>query len=90
MKISWNNIETIEQYLSGNLKTVEALLFKARLLIDPVLRQQVILQEKTYALVRLFARREIKSRLDRTHRKLFNHPEKKAFQQSILQLFSKP
>jgi len=90
MKTSWNNIKTIERYLAGKLETAEALLFKARLLTDPVLRQQVTLQEKTYALVRLFARREIKSQLDRTHRKLSNHPEKKAFQQSILQLFSKP
>jgi len=89
MKISWHNIETIEQYLSGNLNPEEALLFKAKLLIDPILRLQVTLQEKTYALVRLFARKEMKTKLEMTHQKLFRNPDKKAFQQSILQHFSK-
>ena len=90
MKTSWNNIKTIEQYLSGNLKTEEALLFKAKLLTDPALRLQVALQEKTYHLVRLFARKEIKAQLEITHRKLFRNSAKEAFTQSILQLFSKP
>jgi len=89
MKTSWNNIETIEQYLSGNLEAEEALLFKAKLLTDPFLRLQVTLQVKTYALVRLFARKEMKTKLEKTHQKLFRNPDKDAFQQSILQLFSK-
>jgi len=90
MKTSWNNIRTTEQYLSGNMNTEETLLFKAKLLTDPVLRLQVALQEKTYQLVRLFARKEMKAKLEITYQQLFHNPEKQAFQQSILQYFIKP
>ena len=90
MKISWRNSKTIENYLAGRLPHNEALLFQAKLLTDPNLRLQVTWQEKTYALIKLFARRELKSSLERTHQKIFRDPDKKDFQESILQLFIKP
>jgi len=90
MKTSWSNSETIENYLTGRLPQEEALLFGAKLLTDPFLRLQVAWQEKTYTLIKLFARRELKSSLEKTHQKLFQNPDKIDFQESVLHLFIKP
>jgi hypothetical protein len=86
----WNNTKNIEAYLSGNLPPEDALLFKARLLMDPVLRLNVAVQANTYALIRLFARRKMKSELNIIHQNLFRDPSKNAFRKQILELFSQP
>jgi hypothetical protein len=90
MKTSRNNPQAIEQYLSGNISGVDALLFRARLLTDPDLRRNLALQKKTYALVQLYGRRQLKSRLEALHQQLFSDPTKKSFQQQVLQYFTKP
>jgi len=89
MKTSWNNSKIIENYLKGRLSQEEKLLFEALLLTDPILHLQVAWQEKTYALIQLFARCELKFSLEKTHQKLFQNPDKKDFQESVLQLFIK-
>lgn len=87
MKILRTETETIEKYLADKLNTGETLLFKVRLQLDPVLRQKVLLQQKTYQLVNHFGRRQLKTRLEKTHRDLFRNPAKLAFQQQINNLF---
>jgi hypothetical protein len=88
MKTSWNNPPAIERYLSGTLSTGGALLFRARMLTDPDLRRNVALQKKTYALVQLYGRQLMRSRLEVLHQKLFRDPEKKIFQAQVLQYFT--
>jgi hypothetical protein len=89
MKTSWNNAQAIEHYLSGALSTAGALLFRARLLTNPDLRIKVAQQKKAYALVQLYGRKKFKSRLEAMHQQLFSDPEKKNFQQEVLQYFTK-
>lgn len=90
MKTSRNKAQAIEQYLSGQLSTAEALVFRARLLTDPDLRRDLALQKKTYDLVRLYGRRQLKSRLEALHQQLFRDPAKESFQQQVRQYFTKP
>jgi anti-sigma factor RsiW len=87
MKTSWKKTQTIEQYLSGTLSPTGSLLFRARLLTDPGLQRDVALQQKTYDLVRLYGRQRMRTRLEALHRQLFRDPEKKSFQQQVLQYF---
>jgi anti-sigma factor RsiW len=89
MKTSWNKAQAIEKFLSGTLPAADALLFRARLLTDPELRRLVALQQKTYALVRLYGRQQMKARLEALHRQLMGDPTKKTFQQQVLQYFTK-
>jgi hypothetical protein len=90
MKTSPTNAQAIERFLSGSLSTAGNLLFRARLLTDPELRVQVAQQKKVYALVQLYGRRKIKSRLEAIHQQLFSDPAKKSFQQQVLHYFINP
>ena len=53
MRTSLNNIKQTEDYLSGQMSAGDSLLFKAKMLIDPSLRLSVVMQQKTYLLIRL-------------------------------------
>lgn len=88
MKTSWNNLKTIEQYLAGTLTPPQTFLFKVKLLLYPALQLNVALQQKTYVLVKLYARRKMKKELEALHDKIFAQPENQVFKQEILALFS--
>jgi len=84
-----NEIRDIDEYLSDKLDVPSKLLFEARILVDPSLKTQVRLQERIYAIVKLSGRRKIRNEAERIHRQLFSDPSRVAFQQDVLQLFTK-
>jgi hypothetical protein len=79
----------IENYLFNRLKTSTKLVFEARLLIDPILRRNVELQQRLYLILILSGRKKIRSEVDKIHQHVFSDPEKLIFQQSMVQLFIK-
>lgn len=81
-------VKTIDMYLNGKIDPASSLVFEARLLIDPVLATRVAYQRKLYKLIRRSGRREIKTEVERIHRKLFSDPSKADFQKEIFKLFS--
>jgi hypothetical protein len=89
MKISLTDIKLIEHYLSNNLSVEEKLLVDARLLTDPVFRLNFNVQKKLYVLLHFYHRKKLRDRITRTHHRLFTDPDKKEFQESILQLFNR-
>ena len=89
MRTSLNDIQQAEKFLSGNLLPKDALLFKAKLLMDPLLRLNMYMQEKTYLLIRLYGRKKLKSEIECVHEKFFHDPQKTTFRQKIVQLFPK-
>lgn len=89
MRTSLNEIRQIEDYLSGSPDRAERLVFEAKLLTDPVLREKVALQKQVYMLIRAYSRKQLKSELGRIHRRLFRDPEKASFRESVFQLFRK-
>jgi hypothetical protein len=79
--------EQIEKYLFGKLSTSDRLLFEAKLIIDPRLRQQVRSQKRLYTIIRQSGRRELKREVEQIHQRLFSDPEKTNFGGLIYKLF---
>jgi hypothetical protein len=89
MRTSLNEIELAEKFLAGKMDPAESLLFRAKMLIDPALRLNVLSLKKTYAVIRFYGRKKLKSDLQTIHNELFNDPDKHQYQQDIHLLFSK-
>lgn len=87
MKTSWNDIEQIDNYISGKFTPEELLLFRSKLLINPMLQLNVSLQKKARLLIKLYSRKKVKTEIESVHEKLFNDPAKISFQQKIMRLF---
>lgn len=88
MRTSLNEIKEIEAFLHGEMRHDESLLFEARLLTQPTLKLNTMLQQKINRLVNLFHRKCMKQDLEKVHHRLFTDPSKAEFQKSILQLFN--
>jgi hypothetical protein len=89
MRTSLNKIKQAEDFLSGKLSAGDSLVFRAKMLIDPILRLNVTMQKKTYTLIRVYGRRKIKDAAEAVHKKIFNDPERIDYHQKITELFSK-
>ncbi|MBA9075376.1 hypothetical protein [Rufibacter quisquiliarum] len=88
MKTSVIESKQIEQHLLGLGPAEDKLVFEANLLLSPALQEKVQWQQKTYQLVQLYGRQQLKAELEAVHQKLFQAPEHRSFRQRILQLFS--
>ena len=89
MRASLNEIRETEQFLSGQLDSEEALVFEARLLTNPVLRVNMLIQQKIYRIVKAFHRKQLKQELTTIHADLFSSPEKIEFQKKVLHYFDR-
>lgn len=87
MRTSLNEIKHAEKYLFKQLNAEEALLFEAKMLVNPLLHLNVRVQEKIYSLIRMYHRKKLKEEFEVIHKNLFTDPAKKEFQQAIHQLF---
>jgi hypothetical protein len=87
MRTSLNEIKKIELFLLARLSPPESLLFEARILTNPILRMNVVLQQKIYTVVRAYHRKQLKIELKAIQRDLFSDPNKRDFQQTIRQHF---
>ena len=90
MKTSWNETWQIDCHVSGTMETGNALVFEAKLLIDPELSEKVLWQRKTHSIIKQFGRRQLKNEIEAIHQKLFTSPEHRSFSQKIRRLFTKP
>ncbi len=88
MKTSWIETEQLESHLTGRSEPGDALVFEAKLLLDPELNEKKQWQEETYRLIRLYGRDQLKKEIAIVHQKLFNQPEHVRFSQKIRQLFT--
>ena len=89
MRASLNKIKENEDFLSGSLKPQDALVFRAKLLLDPLLRMSVSLQKKTYSIVKLCGRRTLIQEINSIQGKIFSDPYRTDFHRKIDQLFPK-
>jgi len=88
MMTSWNETEQIEAYLNGFNDNGEALLFEARTLLDPSLHDKIYWQQKTYELIQVYGRNQLKHEIEVIHQQLFTKPEHSSFRQKIRLLFT--
>lgn len=87
MRTSLNNIRLTEKFLKGQMSPGESVLFQMRLMDDPVLKVNLAVQEKIYALIRLYHRKKLKEEIQSLENKMFSDPSKAGFQESIHYFF---
>jgi len=76
--------QEIEQYLLANMSAPARLVFQARMLVAPALREKVKYQRKTMQLVRWLAREEKRRQLDTLLQQML---QDKPFNDSITSIF---
>ncbi len=85
-----SSIETIqiENYLSGKQEPGEALLFEAKLILQPELSDNIQWQQKTYSLVRFYGRQQTKDQIKEVENLLFNSSAYSRFRKKIFKIFN--
>lgn len=89
MRTSLNEIKEIEDHLLGFGGPGNAMLFEAKMIIDPPLRDKLLLQQSTYYAVQQYSRRQLKKEIEAVHQQLVNGFEHQGFMQRIMSLFLK-
>jgi hypothetical protein len=87
MRTSLNEIKSIEGYLHDQLSSAEKLSFEVAMSNDAMLRLNVFLQRKVYALLKHYDRQSVRKKVEAVHDKLFNDPHEVVFRESIQKIF---
>ena len=88
MMTSWNKTRQIDEFLLGPSDAGSALLFEAKMILDPDLRDQTIWQKKAYVIIQQYGRKQLKQEIEAIHQQLFTRPEHLSFSQKIRLLFT--
>ncbi|SHG02165.1 hypothetical protein [Pedobacter caeni] len=89
MKTSWNELRVIENYLSPDGEPADQVLFEARMILQPELKERVYWQKRTYNMIQQYGRQQLRSEIAKVHDLLFSAPEHRSFRQKMLRLFRK-
>lgn len=89
MRTSLIETEQIEAYLLQRSEPGDTLVFEAKLLLDDSLRDKINWQQKTYELVKLYSRNQLKKEIEAAHQTLFTTNQHKSFREKIKQIFKK-
>ena len=89
MRTSLPETEQIEASLMRLSEPGDALVFEARLLLEPELRDKMLWQQKTYSIIRQYGRDQLKGEIAAVHRQLFTDGAHQSFRQKIMRVFSK-
>lgn len=88
MRTSFRDIVRTEQYLRDEMAGDDGVVFRARLLIDPVLRQDLVFHRLLHRLVQLYHRKKLRREIHSVHQRLFRDRSNATFQESIVKLFN--
>ena len=89
MRTSLIDTQQIEAHLMHLSEPGDALVFEARLLLEPELSDKMRWQKETYTIIRQYGRDELKKEIEAVHQQLFTEPKHAGFRQKIMRLFSK-
>jgi hypothetical protein len=87
MRTLLNEIKLIDNHLFNQANAGDALLFDAMLILNPALKENVLWQKKTHAIIQQYSRKKLKAEIDSAHQRLFTEPAHKTFRQRIWGLF---
>lgn len=90
MTTSWSETEQIDRYISVTTDAGDALVFEAKLLLEPGLRDKILWQKQAHRFITQYGRNQLKNEIEAVHQKLFALPEYNSFSQKIRRLFIKP
>ena len=89
MRTSLHEIKQAEDYLLNEIDPQDKLLFEARLILSPQLREDVLWQQQTYTLVKQYGRKKLKAELEALHQQLFTQKQHQSFAQKIKSFFGR-
>ena len=87
MRTSLSEIAETEAYLMHKCDPDEKLLVDAKLLINPVLRSNTMLQKAIYEAIKFWSRKQMKRELQQIQTNLLNRPDANAFRDEIHHIF---
>lgn len=87
MSPSLRDIALLEAYLKRQLSEEEAADVRLRLLLEPDLADQLQQQKRTYQVIRLSGRRQLRRELEQLHTELFSERGNRLWQKRILRFF---
>jgi hypothetical protein len=82
-----NEIKLIDGHIFNSNTPEDALLFDAKLILNPELQDQVRWQKKTHAIVKQYSCKKLRAEIEVVHQRLFDETEHKSFRQRILNIF---
>jgi hypothetical protein len=88
MRTSLNDIQQIDDYLLKYAGEADMLVFEARLILQPALRENLLWQQRTYDIIRQYSRRQLKAEIAAVHQQLFTESEHIPFRRKIMAFFS--
>ncbi|UII22118.1 hypothetical protein [Fulvivirga ligni] len=86
MRTSLLKIQKIEKYIHGQLPPEDNILWDARQVLNPQLKEEVIWQQKAYDVITAKGRADLKNELEDTFQKKMS---KAGFRERIMNLFTK-
>jgi hypothetical protein len=89
MRTSLNNTKEVDDYVLNQSAPQDALLFEAKLIIDPELKYTVMWHKQTINMVNQYGRNNLRTMIENVHQQLFSQPQHQTFRQKILRLFYK-
>lgn len=89
MKTSAPDAKQIDRYLLQQLPAGDKLVFDAKLMLCPELKDTVEWQRKVHQLVKLRGRRQLKAQIKGVEQLVFSQPEYSGFRQRIMRLFGR-
>lgn len=87
MKTSASDTVQIDHYLLQQLPPGDQLVFDAKLMLCPELKDSVEWQRKVHQLVQLRGRQQLKAQIKGVEQLVFSQPEYNSFRQRISRLF---
>lgn len=89
MRTSLIETERMEAHLLRRCEPGDSLVFEAKMLLDPELKDKVLWQQKAYHIVKLYGRDQLKQEIESVHQQLFKDEQHQSFRQKIMHLFTK-
>lgn len=84
-----NETIEIQNYIDGSAEPADRLLTEAKLLINPLMRENLDWQKTTHKLVEAYGRKQLKAEISRVEKRLFSETKFSSFKKSILNIFKK-
>jgi hypothetical protein len=89
MRTSLDEIKEVDDQLLKLQQPDDALLFQAKLLIYPELKDEVMLHNQTLRLVQQYGHNHLRAQIAAVHRQLFTLQQHQSFREKVLRFFKR-
>ena len=89
MMTSLTETAQIDAYILGTAQPGDALVFEAKMLLAPELKEKFFWQKKATELVKQYGQKQLRQEIEDIHRQLFTLPEHAGFGNKIRRLFTR-